>query len=60
MWCSVADMFLMYEQINEDVEWNNFRQNFHRLFKEGLFFSKPNVGNRKLYLRKSNKSKGGN
>lgn len=60
MWCSVFDMYIMYEQIDEDVEWYTFKETFHQLFRRGLFLSKPDAGRTKrwLYLRKSNDSKG--
>lgn len=46
MWLSVFDLFLMYEQIDEDVEWDNFRQNFYQVKKK--YFVE--YGN--LYMRK--------
>lgn len=59
MWCSVFDMYLMYEQIDEDVEWYTFKETFHQLFRKGLFLSKPDARSkkRKLYIRKSERSK---
>ena len=63
MWCTVFDLFLMYEQINWDVEWNCFRQRFHQLFQEGVFLEKPDYTHRRngktrrrLYIRKSEQS----
>lgn len=62
MWCSVTDLFFMYEQIDENVDWFTFKQLFHVQFRKGLFLSKidPNkLNNRKgkkarlLYIRKS-------
>lgn len=54
MWCSVKDLFLMYEQINEDVDWFSFNQTFHYLYRvKGLFLSKPDPTSkhRWLYLK---------
>lgn len=28
MFCTVHELFLMYEQINWDIEWHSFRKNF--------------------------------
>jgi hypothetical protein len=59
MWCTLFDLYLMYEQINEDVEFNTFKQIFHQMFRKGYFVGKPDdrqrrVGRRqrKLYIRR--------
>jgi len=52
MWCSVFDLFLMYEQLNWDADWHSFRQRFYQI-QGALFASKP-VNNRgNLYIRKA-------
>lgn len=33
MWCTVHELFVMYEQLNWDVEWDNFRQSFYQVQK---------------------------
>ena len=48
MWCSVFDLYLMYEQIDEDVEWHTFRQSFYQL--KNKYFDYDN----KRYKRKNN------
>jgi hypothetical protein len=53
MWCSVFELYLMYEQVDEDVEWHNFRQRFYQLKR--LFVRKG-----RYYMRKNTTdSKGG-
>ena len=60
MWCTVQDLFLMYEQINWDIDFDVFKQTFYRLFCAGEFFRKPDANHRRsgklqrrLYLRKN-------
>lgn len=60
MWCSVFDLFVMYEQLNWEIDFHSFRQLFHQLFRRGEFIRKPDErirgkgqGRRHLYLRRA-------
>lgn len=59
MWCTSFDLFVMYEQINEAIEFHAFRQTLHQLFKRGEFACKSDDAHhrkgrlkRMLYIRK--------
>lgn len=55
MWCTVYDLFLMYEQVNWEIEWHSFRQRFYQLAQRGLYTAKldPTDPRRRrlLYIR---------
>lgn len=38
MWCTAFDLFVMYEQINEAIEWDCFKQSLHQLYNRGRVY----------------------
>lgn len=64
MWCSREDLFLMYEQINEDADYFCFRTILATEVKKSRFITKADdthkrIGRlqRRLYLRAALKEK---
>jgi hypothetical protein len=44
MWCTARDLFLMMEQIDEDVDENSFMVVLSLLNRDGHFHTKPTAG----------------
>lgn len=40
-WVTAYDLFLMYEQINEDCPQHSFKSQLCQLTKQGVFITKP-------------------
>lgn len=64
-WVTAWDLYLMYEQIDEDANWYSFHKELHRYTGLGLFERKPSsylpyqlghdrpwTGRTSMYLRK--------
>lgn len=55
-WVSTKDLFLMFEQIDEDIDYRSFITQFYDAFNDGHFHRKIDDGGRRsnavLFLKK--------